>query len=220
MKSPKLMSAIAAAWWFCSPPLWAQAAGHAHPAAPIDPVWHARWIAADSTEAAAGAKPMPVFRKQFELGGGVARALLYVSGLGQYEFRINGAKVGDRELTPGWSDYRKTVFYDSYDVTSMLRGGANALGVMLGNGMYRVLKTPERYTKFTGTFGPPKCIAQLHIELADGKSTDIISDETWKTHGGPITFSSTYGGEDYDARREMDGWDRPGSMIRSGVRRW
>ena len=96
------------------------------------PEWHARWIAADSTDAAAGDKPMPLFRKQFSVEGGVKRALLYVSGLGQYEFRINGAKVGDNELTPGWSDYRKTVFYDSYDVTSMLRGGKNALGIMLG----------------------------------------------------------------------------------------
>ncbi len=104
------------------------------------PGWHARWIAADSTDEAAGSKPMPLFRKEFGVKEPVKRALLYVSGLGQYEFRINGAKAGLRELTPGWSDYRKTAFYDSYDVTAMLRGGANALGILLGNGMYRVLK--------------------------------------------------------------------------------
>jgi hypothetical protein len=181
------------------PAHWAQA-----------PEWHARWVAADSTEEAAGFKPMPVFRKQFAASGPVKRALLYVSGLGQYEATINGEKVSKDELTPGWSDYRKTVFYDSYDVTSMLRSGGNALGIMLGNGMYRVLKTPERYTKFTGTYGPPKCVAQMDIEFADGKSMEIVTDETWKTHAGPITFSSTYGGEDYDARAEMDGWDRAG----------
>jgi len=70
--------------------------------------------------------------------------LLVVSGLGQYEFHINCAKVGDRELTPGWSDYRKTIFYDAYDVTSMLHGGANAVGIMRGDGMYRVLRRGER----------------------------------------------------------------------------
>ncbi len=172
--------------------------------------WHARWIAADRSDADAGTKSMPLFRKEFHVDGRITQARLEVSGLGQYEFRINGAKVGSSELTPGWSDYRKTVFYDSYDVTSMLHSGANALGVMSGNGMYRVLQTPGRYTKFTGAFGPPKCLAQLHLELAGGKSVDVITDGSWKTHPGPITFSSTYGGEDYDARQDQDGWDRAG----------
>ena len=185
----------------------------------MDPAWRAKWIEAARTNAegatmdqclTVACKSMPLFRKEFSVEGPVTRAELLVSGLGQYEFRINGAKVGDRELTPGWSDYRRTIFYDSYDVTSLLRGGANALGIMLGNGMYRVLRTGERYTKFTGSFGPPKCIAQLRLELANGKKFEIITDETWKTHPGPITFSSTYGGEDYDARQEQDGWDRPG----------
>jgi alpha-L-rhamnosidase len=173
-------------------------------------VWRAQWIAADSTDAAAGSKPMPLFRKEFSLPDPIARAILHVSGLGQYEFRINGARVGTSELAPGWSDYHKTVFYDSFDVTSMLRTGANALGIMLGNGMYRVLDTPERYKKFAGSYGPPKCIVQLHIEMADGASIDVSTNESWKTHSGPITFSSTYGGEDYDARSEMEGWDRAG----------
>jgi hypothetical protein len=174
------------------------------------PVWRARWIAADSSDAEAGSKPMPMLRKEFSVAGPVVRALLYVSGLGQYEVRVNGSKAGNSELTPGWSDYRKTVFYDTYDVTAMLHPGDNALGVMLGNGMYRVLDTPGRYKKFVGSFGAPQCIAQLHLELASGKSIDVVSDQTWKTHAGPITFSSTYGGEDYDARREINGWDRAG----------
>ena len=174
------------------------------------PVWRAKWIAAHSTDAEAGADALPLFRKSVGLSGSVKRALLYTSGLGQYEFRINGIKVGNQELAPGWSDYRKTVFYDSYDVTSMLRPGANALAVMLGNGMYSVRETPGRYQKFVGSYGPPKCIVQLHIVLSNGKSVDILSDGSWKTKAGPITFSSTYGGEDYDARREVKGWDRPG----------
>jgi hypothetical protein len=174
------------------------------------PEWHAQWIASDSTDAAASAKPMPLLRKSFDLPAKTTRATLYVSGLGQYEARINGVKVGKDELTPGWSDYRKTVFYDTYDVTAILQTGANALGLMLGNGMYRVPATPDRYTKFTGSFGPPKCVVQLHVELETGKQFALSSDGTWKTHPGPITFSSTYGGEDYDARHEVDGWDRAG----------
>ena len=172
--------------------------------------WRARWIAADSADAAAGSKPMPLLRKEFSVTGRVERALLYVSGLGQYEASINGAKAGNSELTPGWSDYRKTIFYNTYDVTAMVRSGTNAIGIMLGNGMYRVLDTPGRYKKFVGSFGPPQCIAQLHLELANGKSIDVVSDETWKTHAGPITFSSTYGGEDFDARGEINGWDHAG----------
>ncbi len=79
------------------------------------------------------------------------------------------------------------------------------LGVMLGNGMYRVLKTPGRYTKFVGSFGELKCTVQLEVEFADGGSAEILSDGTWKTAPGPITFSSTYGGEDFDARLEPQG---------------
>ena len=95
-------------------------------------------------------------------------------------------------------------------MTALLREGPNALGVMLGNGMYRVLKTPGRFTKFVGGFGEPKCTVQLEIEFADGGSAEILSDGSWKTAPGPITFSSTYGGEDYDARLEPVGWDRAG----------
>jgi alpha-L-rhamnosidase len=172
------------------------------------PIWHAHWI--ESPDAGAPDAPLPLFRKSFHLQRTVARAVLYASGLGQDELRINGRKVGDGVLTPGWSDYRKTVFYDSSDVTTLLRQGENALGVMLGNGMYRVLRTPGRYTKFVGSFGPPKCIVQLDIEFADGASAEIDSDGSWKTAPSPVTFSSTYGGEDYDARRDPQGWDRPG----------
>src|ERR1700747_3343255 len=112
--------------------------GDQQPQAAAELSGRARWIAADRSDAEAGAKPMPLFRKEFHLDSPVTQARLYVSGLGQYEFRVNGARVGSSDLTPGWSDYRKTVFYDSYDVTSMLHNGANALGIMLGNGMYRV----------------------------------------------------------------------------------
>jgi hypothetical protein len=173
------------------------------------PVWHASWISSHSTEPEDNQEPLPLFRKSFSLSRPVKRAILYASGLGQDELHLNGRKVGQDELTPGWSDYRKTVYYDSYDVTSQLRQGRNALGILLGNGMYRVLKTKNRYTKFTGTFGPLKCIVQLRIEMAGGEVAEIDSDATWKSHPGPITFSSTYGGEDFDAHRQPQGWDAP-----------
>jgi hypothetical protein len=174
------------------------------------PTWRAAWIAAHSTDSGNSGEPMPLFRKSFTIARPVARAILYASGLGQDELRVNGSKAGNDELTPGWSDYRKTVYYDAYDVTAMLRQGENALGVMLGNGMYRALHTPGRFTKFVGSFGEPKCAVALEIEFAGGGSQEILSDSSWRTVPGPIVFSSTYGGEDFDARKEPRGWDRAG----------
>ena len=174
------------------------------------PVWRASWIAAHADSDGDRDEPMPIFRKAFTVDHGVARAVLYASGLGQDELRINGHKVGDDVLTPGWSDYHKTIYYDAYDVTALLRRGPNAMGVMLGNGMYRVLRTPGRYTKFVGSYGELKLTAQLHIEFTDGSAVEILTDGTWKTAPGPITFSSAYGGEDYDARLAQQGWDEPG----------
>ena len=172
------------------------------------PIWHAAWI----TEPGAPPEtaPLPLFRRSFRLTGVVRRAILYASGLGQDELRINGLPVTQDVLTPGWTNYRKTVAYDAYNVTARLNAGENVLGVLLGNGMYRVLQTPGRYTKFTGSFGPPMCIVQLDLQMADGRHIEIASDSTWKTHSGPVIFSSTYGGEDFDARREPTGWERPG----------
>ncbi|MGB8261814.1 MAG: family 78 glycoside hydrolase catalytic domain, partial [Terracidiphilus sp.] len=172
------------------------------------PEWRAKWIAAPGADDPAA--PLPLFRAGFRLAHPVRRAMLYASGLGQDELRLNGAKVGEDLLTPGWTDYRKTVCFDAYDVTRMLKPGPNAVGVMLGNGMYRVPKTPGRYQKFEGVYGPAMAIVQLHIDFADGSSTEILSGPEWKAVPGPVTFSNTYGGEDFDARREPAGWDRPG----------
>lgn len=174
------------------------------------PDWTPQWIAAQAAVASSENEALPLFRKSFTIEKPVRRVLLYASGLGQDELRLNGHKVGEDVLMPGWSDYRKTIYYDTYDVTGLVQNGANALGVMLGNGMYRVLHTPGRYTKFVGVYGPLQCAVRLHVDFAEGGAMDVVSDGTWKTTRGPITFSSTYGGEDYDARREPAGWDRAG----------
>lgn len=177
------------------------------PAQTAPRIWSAQWITAPSNSLSA---PLPIFRREFTVGKGLKRAILDISGLGQYEAHIDGHNVTSAVLTPGWTGYRKRVLYDTYDVTHLLRPGSDVIGVMLGNGMYRVDKTPGRYTKFTGSFGPPTLIAELELHYADGTTQRIVSDANWKTAPGPIVFSSTYGGEDFDARRVPRGWDQPG----------
>ncbi len=166
--------------------------------------WTAHWIAAKADCASL------LLRREFTVKAGVKRALLHVTGLGQYEARLNGAKVGEDLLSPGWTNYRRTVLYDTHDVTASLREGDNALGLTLGSGMYRVERPAGRFAKFTGSFGPLRAIAQLEIEYADGTRSVVGTDDAWRTRPGPITFSSIYGGEDFDARWRPAGWDRAG----------
>ncbi|MDE3188161.1 MAG: family 78 glycoside hydrolase catalytic domain [Acidobacteriota bacterium] len=175
--------------------------------------WTAHWITAGADVLGAdpqhSAVALPVFRHAFRLRGRVTRALLFVSGLGQYEVSLNGWPVTPSVLNPGWTDYRKTVLYNSYDVTGAVRSGENAIGVLMGNGMYNVPETPGRYLKLTGSFGPPKLILQMQVSYADGREETVASDGSWKAAKSPVVFSSTYGGEDYDARIDA-GWDRVG----------
>ena len=170
--------------------------------------WTAKWIAqAGATNETA---EMPLFRRQFAVKPKLVRAMLYVSALGQGEVHLNGRKVGDAELAPSWTDYRKTIRYEAYDVTAMLRQGNNAVGVMVGNGMFNVVKTLHRYTKLENSFGRPMTMVQMRLTYADGRSEVVASDASWTAAAGPITFSSTYGGEDYDATKELAGWDSAG----------
>lgn len=165
--------------------------------------WQGRWIGGSAPE-----QETVLLRREFVVRPGLRRAVAFVCGLGQYEMSLNGRKVGEDLLTPGWTNYAKTCLYDTYDITAQLHTGANATGLFLGNGMYRV--HGGRYTKFTGSFGPLKAICMLRLEYTDGTSVQIGSDGQWKTHAGPITFSSIYGGEDCDARLVQSGWDRTG----------
>src|ERR1035441_1197616 len=184
-----------------------------------DQSWTARWIQAPwSTERDGaeldGSRPMPVFRREFAVRQKVVKATLRIAGLGQYEVRIaSGNKmqlVAPQGLHQAWTDYKKTVTFETYDVTRMMTPGRDVLGVMLGNGMYNVQKTKGRFTKFEGSFGPPKLIAELRLKYPDGKTETLGTDGSWKVAKGPVVFSSTYGGEDFDARKEETGWDSVG----------
>ena len=153
--------------------------------------------------------PARMLRKDFNVEGQVKRATLYISGLGLSEAYLNGAKVGDDVLVPALSDYDKRVFYLTHDVTQRLTPGANALGVILGNGRYFAPR--HLVPTFTRTFGSPKLLLQLEIEYGDGRVKRVVSDESWKlTTEGPIRANNEYDGEIYDARRELEGWSRPG----------
>lgn len=175
---------------------------------------HPPWSARAATDCLGAPRANPrangtlLLRRQFEVQPGLRRALVHVCGLGHYEMTVNGARVGTGLLTPGWTAYDKTCLYDTYDVTASLRTGANAIGLVLGGGMYNV---PEgRYNKFVSAFRPLMAIGQVRLEHEDGRVEVVGTDGEWRVGSGPVVFSSVYGGEDYDARLEPRGWDQPG----------
>jgi len=149
---------------------------------------------------------LPLLRKTFSVSKPVKKATLYICGLGHFDMSLNGEKVGDHFLDPGWTQYDKQALYMPFDITNKLRQGHNTIGVMLGNGFYFIPRD-KRYRKMTGAYGYPKMICRLVIEYADGTTGGLISDESWKTAPGPIIFTSIYGGEDYDANLEQPGWN-------------
>ncbi|HWB25742.1 MAG TPA: family 78 glycoside hydrolase catalytic domain [Chitinophagaceae bacterium] len=148
---------------------------------------------------------IPLLRKQFTVKKKASKALLFITGLGQYEATINGTRTANSFLSPGWTYYDKTVLYNTYDVTGALLNGNNTIGVIAGNGFYNINR--ERYFKIVTAFGMPKMKCLLKIMYDDGSTENIVSDESWKTAPSPISFSSIYGGEDYDARLEQKGWN-------------
>lgn len=154
-----------------------------------------------------GNNVLPLLRKNFSVSKTIKNATLFISGLGHFEVSINGKKVGNHFLDPGWTKYDQQALYVPFNVTSQLKKGGNAIGVMLGNGFYYVPPVPGRYRKLKTAFGYPKMICRLAIEYTDGTMQDVVSDPSWKTSKSAITFSSIYGGEDYDANLEQDEWD-------------
>jgi alpha-L-rhamnosidase len=152
---------------------------------------------------------LPLLRKTFTVKSPLKKATLYICGLGHFDLSLNGKKVGDHFLDPGWTRYDKQALYVPFDITKQLKPGANTVGVMLGNGFYYIPRD-KRYRKLTGAFGHPKMICRLVMEHADGTIENLVSDLTWKTAPGPITYTSIYGGEDYNANLEQTGWNTNG----------
>lgn len=158
--------------------------------------------------------PARYLRKDFSAPRAIKRAVAYTTALGLYELRINGEKIGEEMFLPGWTDYDKRLYYQTFDVTDQLKTGDNTIGVILADGWYAgyigyaLLTRQDKVREFYGV--NPSFMGQVHIEYTDGSSEVIASDRTWAGNTGPILEADILMGETYDARREHAGWDRPG----------
>jgi len=170
--------------------------------------WRASWISAptprDSKDNGLTLPPCPYLRKTFTLAKPIKQATLYATARGLYALSVNGRRVGNAVFAPGWTDYTKRIAYQTYDVTSQLHVGANALGAVLGDGWY------GGYVGFghrRDLYGDqPQFLAQLVIEYADGSRRTVATDESWRGATGPLLHSDFLQGETYDARRAPSGW--------------
>ena len=181
--------------------------------------WQAKWIGhefADDVLVGKTRLAARYLRKEFTLTENIAEARLYVSGLGQYSAYINGVEVAaDELLKPALSDYRKRVYFNTFDVTEMLRKGDNAIGVTLAGGRFTAMRYNAANPDYDFTdnvlhFGTPRMILQLEITYEDGHKSLIVSDESWKiTNQGPIRTSNEYDGETYDENFELGDWTLP-----------
>ena len=157
--------------------------------------------------------PAPLFRRELKLSKAVRSARLYISGLGYYEASLNGQRIGDHVLDPGWTAYGQRVFYSSYDVSDQLHEGDNCLGVTLGNGWWNPLPLRlwgARNLRKELAVGRPRFIAQLNVEFADGTTQSVSSNTDWKVADGPLRTNNIFLGEVYDARLELTGWNKAG----------
>ncbi len=151
--------------------------------------------------------PSPLFRKEFVVNKKIRSASLYICGLGYYEAFLNGAKIGNHVLDPAWTNFDKRSLYVTYDITSLLLRGENAIGIMLGRGQYNPLCNDIWGLSKSAWVDQPKVIALLAVEYMDGTTTAVITDDSWKTCGGPLIYDDTRHGELYDARLEQKGWN-------------
>lgn len=177
--------------------------------------WKAKWISnqrslPEKDEDFYKETPNPLLRKEINLKKEVKSARLYIAGLGYSIAYLNGHRVGDHMLDMPWTQFGKQVMYNTFDVTSLLVNGKNAIGVMLGNGWYNPMpiKLFQRWNlRDYLTVGKPCLKAQLRITFSDGSVQTIITDESWKSGDGPVLKNSVYLGELYDARLEQKGWN-------------
>jgi len=172
--------------------------------------WKASWITPNLAEDDAKSNPAPLLRKEFNVNSKkkVERARLYATAMGLYELQLNGKRVGDQYFTPGWTAYDFRYQYQTYDVTWMIKSGANALGAMLGDGWFR------GHMGFDGrkqNYGKKVALlAQLEITYVDGMKEIVATDGNWKAATGAVRLSDIYDGETYDARLEKKGWSSTG----------
>ncbi len=177
--------------------------------------WLGKWIGYDNSFAWDSVSQWArlsarYFRKEFTSASKIKRATAFISGLGLYELYLNGKKAGNDVLAPAPADYRKSAFYNTYDVTALVQQGKNAIGVVVGNGRYFTMRQNYKPHKINN-FGYPKLLLQLEIEYTDGRKSIITTDETWKfTADGPIRSNNEYDGEEYDATKELTGWNKTG----------
>jgi alpha-L-rhamnosidase len=163
----------------------------------------ASWISSPIVGGKRTTAPVPYLRKSFRVDHPIKSARLVITALGLYECEINGQVVGDEVFAPGWTEYHKRVQYQTYDVTGMLSQGENVIGAILGDGWYC------GFVAWCGrqVYGDrPRLLARLEIELQDGSTMSVVTDDSWKTTIGPILESDMLMGEAYDARRELGAW--------------
>jgi len=166
--------------------------------------WTAQWIGRAPTSSDSLPSPSPLLRRAFRVDEHLRSARLYVTSLGLYELYLNGQRVGDQLFTPGWTSYRRRLQYQTYDVTALLKPGANVVGAMLGDGWYR---GQLGFFGQRNLYGRRLAVrAQLEIRYESGRTQRVESDTGWRTTAGPVLASDIYGGETYDARREQSGW--------------
>ena len=185
--------------------------------------WYSEWISfkddvpLNATRQKVVLPPARYYRKEFKANRSIKRATIYATALGIYELSLNGHEITDQMFTPGWSDYRKRVYYNTFDVTSLVQYGSNAIGVVVADGWY------SGYVGFglLVGYGPNRCgryfygktpalRAQLEIEYTDGSKKIVATDTSWKTSTGSILEADMLMGEVYDARLEISGWNRTG----------
>ena len=175
--------------------------------------WTGRWIGFDKYFPWDDEKSVRLsaryFRKEFATTKQVKSATASIMGLGLYELYIDGKKVGDQVLAPAPTDFTQNIKYNTFDVTRQIMPGKHAIGVILGNGRFFEMRQSKAYKQ--KTFGFPKLLMQINITYTDGSSETIKTDQSWKgTADGPILANNEYDGEEYDARKEMPGWNKAG----------
>ncbi len=168
--------------------------------------WRARWIEMETEDTIT--RPAQYFRKEFATTKKIVSATAYITAHGMYEAQINGKRVGDYYLTPGWTSYNKRLQYQVYDVTALVNTGKNAAAVTLGNGWYRGFLAWGNNKNIYGK--KLSLLFQLNILYNDGSEETIVSDESWKSSTGSIRYAEIYHGETIDAREENMGWNKVG----------